>query len=261
MDLVLDTDWAEHWRQLVLTREAQVGGPRQDDFWERRAARFAFSMASQPDPLLEFLGRFLGPAKTLIDVGAGSGRHAFPLTARLDWVTAVEPSQAMREQIPDAANMTVIGAAWADADPAPADLVLCSHVLYVVAEPVPFIEKLEAHARERVFIALRDSPHPHPAELIAGPDRIREPRLRDCFLLLRQMGAAPEAWLHRVQVRHRFETLEAAVDDCRTRVGERWDEAAGRAWLEAHLRPGPDGSLVHEAGEIISGVLHWAPRS
>src|SRR5436190_24107405 len=98
----------------------------------------------------------------------------------------------MRDHIPPAANMTVIGSGWLDAEPAPADLVICVHVLYPIADVVPFLEKLERSARERVFVVMRDSPHPHPAEALAGPDRAREPRLRDCLLLLRQLGVAPD---------------------------------------------------------------------
>jgi len=43
---------------------------------------------------------YLAPRKTLIDAGAGAGRHAVPLAERLEWVTAVEPSEGMRAEIP-----------------------------------------------------------------------------------------------------------------------------------------------------------------
>src|ERR1700694_3025479 len=100
MDALLDMDWAGHWRYLVETRAAQSGAPSHGLCAERRARQFGFSMAGQPDPFLEFLEPWLHPSRTLIDVGAGIGRHVAPLSTRLDWVTAVEPAQAMREQIP-----------------------------------------------------------------------------------------------------------------------------------------------------------------
>jgi SAM-dependent methyltransferase len=261
MDSLLDVDWAAHWRSLVEAREAQIGRAGTDDWWDRRARRFAFSMRGQPDWFLAFLEPWLRPDRTLIDVGAGTGRHAGPLAERLDWVTAVEPSQAMRERIPAAGNMTVIASGWQDAEPAAADLVICVHVLYPVADVVPFLEKLERLARERVFVVLRDSPHRHPGEDIAGPGRAREPWLRDCLLLLRQLGVAPDLALTTYPTFHRFESLEQAVEECRTHVGRAWDEQRGRAWLEAHLRPDEDGSLRYEGGDVTSGVLHWKPRS
>ena len=261
MDPLLDVDWAQHWRALVEAREALGGERHGEEFWNRRARRFALSMRGQQDPLLDFLEPWLSPSRTLIDVGAGIGRHASVLAQRLDWVTAVEPSQAMRDQIPRADNMTVIGSTWQDADPAPADLVICVNVLYPMADVVPFVEKLARHARERVFIVLRDGPHPHPAEHVPGPTRKRGPILRDCFLLLRQLGILPDVTLFTYPVFFRFESLEAAVEDCRLRLGSGWDEERGRAWLEARLRPEAAGTLVYEGGDVTSGVLHWKPQA
>ncbi len=261
MDPLLDVDWAAHWRALVEAREAQIGPAGEDDWWAGRARRYAFSMRGQPDWFLDFLEPWLRADRSALDVGAGTGRHSAALASRLDWVTAVEPSPAMRELIPPAGNLTVIGSTWEDAEPAPADLVICVHVLYPVAAVVPFVEKLERAARERVFVVLRDTPSLHPAEVMAGPDRAREPRLRDLLLVLRQLGAAPDMALRTYPVVQRFESLEQAVDGCRTQVGHVWDEARGRAWLEAHLRRDEDGSLVYEGGQVTAGVLHWTPRT
>jgi SAM-dependent methyltransferase len=261
MDALLDVDWAAHWRGLVEAREAQIGHFDRDDWWLNRARRFAYSMRGVQDRFLSFLEPWLAPGKTLLDVGAGTGRHAGPLAARLDWVTAVEPSQAMRDLIPAAPNLTVIGSTWQDAEPAPADLVICVHVLYPIADVAPFIEKLDRCARERVFIVMRDSSHQHPAEVMAGPSRAREPRATDCFVLLRQMGIEPEVFLGTGPTFHRFESLEQAVTECRTHVGRAWDEAGGRAWLEARLAPDDEGGLRWNGAEATTGILHWQPRS
>jgi SAM-dependent methyltransferase len=261
MDAVLDVDWAAQWRELVRTREAQTGPPETGDWWASRARSFARQMRAQPgDPFLAILEPWLRSSATLIDVGAGTGRYASPLARRLDWVTAVEPSLAMREQIEPADNLTVIGSTWQDAEPAPADLVICVHVLYPVAEPVPFIEKLDRLARERVFVVMRDSPHTYPAEAMARPERGREPWLRDCFMLLRQLGIQPEVGLGSAPTSYRFASMEEAVESCRTHLGRAWDEARGRAWLRANLRAEEGGALVYEAGNAPAGVLHWKPR-
>src|SRR3979411_1391845 len=101
------------------------------------------------DGFLEVREPWLLPHRTLTDVGAGAGRYAAPLADRLDWVTAVEPSQGMRDLIPEKDNMTVIATDWEHAEPAPADLVICCHVLYGVADAPAFIAKLEAAATAR----------------------------------------------------------------------------------------------------------------
>jgi SAM-dependent methyltransferase len=262
VDPLLDTDWVVGWRDLVERRRAAVGErPASDDWWGRRAARFASRTVASYDPFLEVLEPWVGSRRTLIDVGAGTGRYTAPLAARLDWVTAVEPSQGMRDHLPHADNMTVIASAWMDAEPAPADLVICVHVLYDVPDPVPFIEKLEASARERVFVVLRDTGHPHPAELFAGSRLGREPGLRDCFLLLRQLGVAPDVAMFSYTESHRFASLEAAADECRQVLGRLWDEKEGRAWLEQNLRVDEDGRLVDRGARVTTGVLHWPPRS
>src|SRR5207237_3031107 len=125
MDALLDTDWVTGWRELVERRLADVGERGiSGDPWGLRASRFGARPASVPDAFLRFLEPWLGPRRTLIDVGAGTGRHSVPLSARLDWVTAVEPSQGMRDRIAHADNMTVIASAWMDADPAPAALLI-----------------------------------------------------------------------------------------------------------------------------------------
>jgi hypothetical protein len=91
----------------------------------------------------------------------------------------------MRALIPPLDNLTVIASTWEDAEVAPADLVISSHVLYAVAEPVPFIAKMEACARERVFVFIRDGPGAHEGE-------VRQPRFQDLYNLLRQMGVSPD---------------------------------------------------------------------
>jgi SAM-dependent methyltransferase len=261
VDPVLDVDWAAHWRGLVEARDARRTGAEQGTFWDGRARRFQRSIRRQVDPFWQFLEPWLLSTRTVIDVGAGVGRHSIPIASRVDWVTVVEPSEGMRARIPPLANMTVIASSWEEADPASADLVICVHVLYGVAEPVPFLEKLERCARERVFVVLRDSSRFHPADWIGPSDRPRAPCFRDCFMLLRQLGVAPDAAMFEYPASLWYDSLEEAVAECRAVLGPDWEEARGRAWLETHLEPQEDGTLRYEAGKVTAGVLHWRPRS
>jgi SAM-dependent methyltransferase len=261
VDPLTEFDWAAHWRHLVEAREAQFGRGR-SGFWDKVAPSFPQTVRAD-DPLLPVLEPYLSPERTLIDVGAGTGRYTIPLIGRLDWVTAVEPSEAMRSQIPAAPNLTVVGSSWEDAQVAPADLVICSHVLYMVTDTVPFLAKLAESARERVFVLLRDAPMDHPAnhlwELFAGDKRLREPCLYDAYNLLRQLGIHPDAAMSSLAVELSFASFEAAVEDARYRVGPAWRDAEGRAWLADRLQVGADGRAVYRGRDGLVGVLHWRP--
>jgi hypothetical protein len=127
---------------------------------------------------------------------------------------------------------------------------------------VPFIEKLERAARERVFIMLRESELPHPAAVIrrrllgdAGP---RMPRFSDLFMLLMQMGSAPDVTFIRYNSVARYANFEEALTDVSALIGDAWDEDAGRPMLEEILTRESD-ELVYNGGTVLSGVAHWRP--
>jgi hypothetical protein len=257
-------DWTARWRQVVEDRATLASGHADSGYWDRRAASYARSTRSRVDEFLEVLEPYLSPRKTLIDVGAGAGRHAEPLARRLEWVTAIEPSEGMRARIPPRDNITVVASTWEDADVAPADLVICSHVLYGVAEPVPFLEKMNRSARERVFVMIRESELPHPAATLrrqlvgdAGP---RLPRFSELFMLLVQMGIAPDVSFLRYEVQSRYADLDEAVADVRALFGDGWDDARGRAALIELLRRDGD-DYVYDGGTVLSGVAHWKPAT
>jgi SAM-dependent methyltransferase len=257
-------DWEAHWKQVVHERASLAGTHSDPGYWDRRAASYARSTQSRADDFVKVVEPFASPHSTLIDVGAGAGRHAVALAERVEWVTAVEPSEGMRANIPARDNMTVVASTWEDAEVAPADLVICCHVLYGVADPLPFITKLEHSARERVFIMLRETELPHPAAAIrtrlfgkSGPGL---PRFSDLFMLLLQMGIAPDVTFIRYPIVTRYADIEEALADARPLVGDGWDEAVGRAMLEETLKPDGD-QLVFDGGSVVSGVAHWRPTS
>jgi SAM-dependent methyltransferase len=257
-----DIDWVERWKSVVQDRAGLAGGHSRSDYWDQRAKSYARSTQVRADEFLAVLEPYLAPTKTLIDVGAGTGRHAAPLAGRLEWVTAVEPSDGMRAHIPPLENMTVIASNWEDAEVAPADLVICAHVMYGVADPVPFIAKLNRFALEQVFVMLRESDIPHPAARVRarlmGDDAPRLPRFSDLFMLLVQMGITPDVTFLRYAVKTRYAGMDEAIADSRAMLGEAWDEAAVRSVLEEVLRPDGD-ELVFDGGETVSGVAHWRP--
>jgi SAM-dependent methyltransferase len=258
-----EVDWIKRWGEIVEARDKQAAKHSDSGYWDRRASSYARSTQTRVDDFLRILEPYLSTSKTLIDVGAGTGRHAVPLAKRLEWVTAVEPSEGMRSHIAHRDNVTVVASTWEDAEVAPADLVICSHVLYGVADPVPFVTKLERAARERVFVVMRESELPHPAAAVrrrlGGDANVRLPRFSELFMLLLQMGIAPDVDFLRYAITTRYSDIEEAVVDVRAMFGEGWDETAGRSALAEILRPDGD-QLVYDGGIALSGVAHWQPR-
>ncbi len=260
-----EIDWAARWGEMVRQRTggAGSGSSGSSGYWDRRAPSYARITRDRKDEFIAVVEPYLAPRKTLIDAGAGAGRHAVALAEKLEWVTAVEPSEGMRAQIPHRDNMTVIASTWQDAEVAKADLVICCHVLYGIDEPVPFIAKLQASAREHVFIMLREGSVPHPAtvlrqRMVSGPG-LPIPQFSDLFMLLMQMGIAPDVTFVRYPVVNRYQSIDEALVDCRMLMGAEWDEPKARPLLEEMLtREGDD--LVFDSGVALSGIAHWQPR-
>jgi SAM-dependent methyltransferase len=257
-------DWEARWKEIVADRATLASGHADSGYWDRRAGSYARSTHTRSDQFLRVLEPYLGPRKTLIDVGAGTGRHAAPLAERLEWVTAVEPSDGMRAHIPARDNITLVASTWEEADVAPADLVICSHVLYGVDDPVAFVDKLQRSARERVFVMMRETELPHPAAVLrrglAGNEGPRLPRFSELFMLLIQMGIAPDVDFIRYPIVTRYASMDEALADSRALFGEGWNQDAARAILDEVLMK-DGGELVFDGGVALSGVAHWQPQN
>src|SRR3990170_7906007 len=138
-------DYVERWQRIVAARREQhdavcaAEGRTTADYWARRAegyAKFVREAASGEDPFLACVLRHLRPGDTVLDVGAGTGRHSVPLAGHASRVIALDPSQAMlrflREDIASQglSNVEVVEGAWPEAaDRVPqADVVISAHV-------------------------------------------------------------------------------------------------------------------------------------
>ncbi len=193
---------AQNWLNQVLSEHAQTERLRDqpnphDDHWHGMTVSFRDDPRRADDPLLNRLAREVQPRQTLIDVGAGPGRLALPLALRCRHVTAVEPSPAMAHAFREEAdahhirNVTLLQSTWEDAQTDPADIVLCSHVIYTVRHIDKFIEKLTAHATERVLVILHWDPPQHRAYRlwpdVHGEERIPLPAAPQLLEVLDEM--------------------------------------------------------------------------
>ncbi len=177
---------------------------------------------------MERHAELISTAGTIREVGARGGRLTVPLAELCDHVTAVEPSEAMREQLVATAeaweveNVSVVASTWEEAVVEPHDLIICAHVVYTVTGIESFIRKLNDHTRKTVALISFERPatatylplwsHVH------GEERIELPTLPQIQELLTEMGVEftqipLTSWAPRP-----FKTREQAQSECEARL-------------------------------------------
>jgi len=270
-------DWVARWRALVEERHDQ--GRRLDqqhrrsDAWAGRAGRFARHVAEggHDDPLLRRLLALASADTTVLDVGAGPGRHALPLARTARSVTAVEPSAAMRDLLAAGVareglrNVAVVPDEWplAREQVEPADLVVCSHVLYPVVEVEPFLRALDSASRRGCYLILRlgqrEGPYLELFEQIWGEPRALAPTALDLFNVAHQLGLPASFEVVPFPAWQSFDSLDEAVAQVHRDVLNPPDPSA-----EPRIRAFLTDRLVERGGRLIlpldsprAGLVYW----
>lgn len=271
-------DYVQRWHDIVERRRVQMdnayeaAGRTSGDYWARRAKQYrqALHERSDTDPFFLRVRSACTPETSVLDVGAGTGRHTLALAPHVKRVTAVDPSAAMLGFLKEDAaaqslgNITAIESGWMEADIEPHDIVICSHVLYPIADVVPFVRKLTSHARDRVFVYLRIDSLPTDMGLwqeFYGEPLQPQPGAHDLFNLLAQIGLMADFEV----VRHSFTWTFADMDEAETQVANtlclRDDDAASRqklrALLERTLVPHENGRLGPDVASARSAIISW----
>src|SRR5690349_10697204 len=125
------------------------------------ARRADDQLASPSGPSYERALEALPAGGSVLDVGSGAGAASLPLGERAGRLVAIDPEQAMLDAYGERAARLGRGAQlvlgrWPDVarQIAPVDVAVCHHVLYNVAEPVPFLRTMLDVARRRVVVEL-----------------------------------------------------------------------------------------------------------
>ena len=273
-----EIDYVERWRQLVQARTDQ--GRRLDtqhpsgDEWAGCAERFrrltaAVTHGGTVDPFLDLVRPHVRPEATVLDVGAGTGRHVAALAPQVAQVVAVEPSAAMREQMAivvreaNLTNVEVVPESWPSARVEPADIVICSHVAYFAEDIATFLRRLDEVTRGHCFITLRNEQREIATvelfERVWGEPRCPEPTFVDLFGAAIQLGLRPRAVTIPFSINPGFASPEDAVPMVRATLLNpegREVDAKLRAYLAERLVQ-RDGAWYWNVPPTSAGVLSW----
>jgi SAM-dependent methyltransferase len=172
-----------------------------------RSAEDAVAPDAERSPTARRALEVLPDGGSVLDVGAGGGAASLPLAPPAARITAVDQSAAMLEAFAALAGRrgvdhVEVEGTWPDAAPdvEPADVVVCAHVFYNVADLEPFVAALTAKARRRVVAELTAV---HPQESLNplwrrfhGLERPTHPTADDAVAVLAGMGleAGVERW-------------------------------------------------------------------
>jgi SAM-dependent methyltransferase len=213
--------------------------------------------------------RWLPPGGSVLDVGAGAGAASLPLAGVAGRLVAVDESAAMVEAFLAAAtgagaHAEGVQGRWPEVAGrvGPADVVVCHHVLYNVADLAPFAAALTDHARHRVVVELTDR---HPLVGLAplwrrfhGLERPSGPTAGDAAAALAALGLDVERQDWESGDRLGFDRFEELVAFTRRRLclpADRDPEVA-EALLETGTRQ--VGGVWVGAGPRLVTTMSWA---
>ncbi|MEZ4554631.1 MAG: class I SAM-dependent methyltransferase [Dehalococcoidia bacterium] len=267
----------EAYTALVAANREQVERLRdvpepEGDFWARRAPRFRPGVLDVEElPGLLELAR---PDDTWLDIGAGGGRFAIPISRHVRRVVAVEPSPSMRGTLAESIaaagrdNLDVVDLRWppeAGAEVPRGDVALVANVLYDCLVLEEFLAALEAHVSRLCVVIASDrapsTPDPGVWEALHGEPLCPLPGLPEFVAVLGAMRRRYEVRAFGMSSAPAPMTPDEALADSRWRY---WVEPGSPADASLSLllveRFGlPDGSVQLPPRRNYSAVVSWEP--
>lgn len=184
---------------LAAAPEPPWGFPA--ELFRSRAAE-AIEPRREQTPTTRRAAEALPEGGSVLDVGCGGGATSLPLASRAGLLVGLDDQADMLPGFAQAAENAgvatrTICAVWPEAagEVEPADVVVCGHVLYNVADAGPFLEALDRHARHRVVLEVTAA---HPLawmndlwERFHGLRRPPGPTAEDAVAAIREIGVTP----------------------------------------------------------------------
>jgi SAM-dependent methyltransferase len=177
------SQWTDQWKDFVRKTSYKNSLAEKnisnDEFWRSYGIYDQVLMLSgYPGELLAKISSFIEPETTLLDIGAGTGAFAIPLSKITSKTIAIDPSQYQLQILLEKAreegltNITTIEKEWEDVEPSE---IACS-IDYALAAYSLFDEDIESFlhrminiARKGIFIVFRANGSDTLNEFAFGP--------------------------------------------------------------------------------------------
>lgn len=157
--------WTDQWRDFVREtsyvhnlREEKISN---DQFWRSYGIYDQVLMHSgYPGEILTKISSFISPEATFLDIGAGTGAFAIPLSRKTAQTIAVDPSAYQLQILSEKArqegltNIFTIEKEWKDVDITSIDYSLAAYSLFV-EDVENFLAKMIDVTKKGVFIVFR----------------------------------------------------------------------------------------------------------
>ncbi len=236
MQDVSTIDWNEVWKEREREKRSQDECTSCADRWLDPERCRKFDRMVKEDNWRDAWERIstmkITPDSIVLDIGAGPGTLAIPLSGMVRHVTAVEPSAGMLECLHENIrernihNITTIQKKWEEVNPdtdldPPYDVVFASYSLGVM-DLQAALEKMNAVSGKYVYIFwFADLVSPRHRQYLEiweelfgeHPALNRTPNI--IFNLLYQMGISANVEISRTNRTIKFSSLEEAVEDQR----------------------------------------------
>jgi SAM-dependent methyltransferase len=196
--------WAAGLRALAIPDDLLAGAP--GDPYAFAAGAFQVDPVAEPvdTPSRRAALAALPEGGSVLDVGCGGGAASLALRPRVGSIVGVDTRPAALVDLVAAADeagieVRTVQGAWPEVadDAGLADVVVCHHVAYNVADVVPFLVALRAAARRRLVLEVTAN---HPWEWfrplwpeLTTWDRPAAPTAADLGAVLAEIGVGFEA--------------------------------------------------------------------
>jgi len=269
-------DWNQIWQEMLQENLNSKGSSRCSTFWEtaERAADFLRSSREEGEERIQAMINSLditGESR-ILDIGAGPGTLAIPLSSKVGHITAVEPAAPMAALLREenrrigATNITVVEKHWEDVTSgditAPYDLVIAAYSLGM-PDLKGAIIKMQEVCCGKIYIFFSAGkpfweemmvylwPHLHNTSYHPGP------KVDIIWNLLYQMGIYADIRVSLLVQRNRYNSVNDAVDEYSPRmmITQQWQRELLTQYIKNRMQI-CDGQYCL-SGTVLHTCISW----